>query len=137
MLKSLHASLKILASSPPASATQISSLTAYFGAVPTEFVELVNEATEVELQHSSGQYIRIWGPAGCLEMDEAYGIRRRIPGAFPIGDDGGGQVIFYQNGNRGFGLYHIGYGNLDGNDATFIAPTLTDLLKGGVGVESF
>lgn len=87
------------------------------------------------MKHSNGQYIRIWGPAGCIEMDEGYGIRRRIPGAFPVGDDGGGHVIFYQNGKDGFGLYHVGYGNLVGDDAIWIAPTLADLLTKGKGIE--
>lgn len=114
MLESLHSSMEILASGPPAEVAQTSSLRTHFGIIPTEYAELVSEATEVELQHNDGQYIRIWGPMGCIEMDEGYGMRQRIAAAFPIGDDGGGHVIFYQNGKNGPGLYHVGYGNLDG-----------------------
>jgi hypothetical protein len=137
MLNFNHSSLQLLASDPPASATEVALLQEYFGAVPTDYLDVVSEATEIELQHACGQYIRIWGPTGCIEMDEGYGIRQRIPGAVPIGDDGGGQVIFYQKGKQGFGLYHVGYGNLDGGDAIWIAPTLTDFLTKCVGIESF
>ena len=108
-----------------------------FSAVPPDYLELVGEVTETELQHAGGQYIRIWRPSGCVEMDEAYGIRRRIPGAVPIGDDGGGRVIFYQPDKHGSGLYHVGYGNLDPVDAIWIAPTLADFLTKGTGIESF
>lgn len=137
MIKSIHSSLQILASAPPAGANEVTLLQKYFGAIPTDYLQLVSEATEIELHHANGQYLRIWGPIGCIEMDEGYGIRQRIPGAVPIGDDGGGQVIFYQRGKQGFGLYHVGYGNLDGDDAIWMAPTLTIFLTKCVGIESF
>ncbi|MBX9624137.1 MAG: SMI1/KNR4 family protein [Gemmataceae bacterium] len=70
-------------------------------------------------------------------MDEGYMIRHRIPGAIPIGDDGGGQVIFYAQGRDGFGLYHVGYGNLDIQDAKYIAPSLSDFLSRNKGIDSF
>jgi hypothetical protein len=133
----LHSSLQLLASAPPASAAEMAAHLAYFGEAPLDYRQLMNEATEIELHHISGQYFRIWGPIGCVEMDEGYGIRERIPGAIPIGDDGGGQVIFYHAGNRGLGLYHVGYGNLCSNDAIWIAPSINDLLTSGVGIASF
>ena len=70
-------------------------------------------------------------------MDHAYGISKRIAGAIPIGDDGGGKVIFYMNGKKGFGLYHVGYGDLDAEDATFAAPNLSALFELGAGVDTF
>ena len=137
MLKFMNSSREVLASGPPASGTEVVSLQEHFGAVPADYLQLVSEATEIELRHANGQYVRIWGPVGCIEMNEGYGIRRRIPGAVPIGDDGGGNVIFYQKGKQGFGLYHLGYGNLDGDAAIWIAPTLTHFLTRCVGIESF
>jgi hypothetical protein len=137
MLVLLDASFRVLASGPAADATQVAALQRHFGAVPAEYVEAVGEATEIELQHGDGQYIRIWGPDGCIETDEGYRIRERIPGAIPIGDDGGGHVIFYQGGKPGAGLYHVGYGDLDGEDAVFIAPSLTELLTSAMGIETF
>ncbi len=137
MLNSLDASFRVLGRAPAADAAQIATLKQHFGTIPAEYLETVAEATEIELQHSGGQYIRIWGPGGCIEMDDGYGIRQRIPGAFPIGDDGGGHVIFYQEGKRGVGLYHVGYGNLDGDDAVFVAPSLTSFLTTAVGIATF
>jgi hypothetical protein len=55
----------------------------------------------------------------------------------PIGDDGGGQVIFYLDGQHGFGLYHVGYGNLGEEDAIWIAASLKELLCEAKGVDSF
>jgi hypothetical protein len=68
---------------------------------------------------------------------KGYGISKRIAGAIPIGDDGGGRVIMYMNGKEGYGLYHVGYGDLDEEDAIFIASNLTALLEQAAGIELF
>jgi hypothetical protein len=137
MLESLAKNLRLLASQPGATAEQVAELKGRFPSVPDEFVKLVEEATEIELQHENGQYVRIWGPSGCIEMDEGYDISKRIAGAIPIGDDGGGRVIFYMSGKEGFGLYHVGYGDLDAEDAIFTAPGLSALLEQAVGIDTF
>ena len=54
-----------------------------------------------------------------------------------IGDDEGGKVIFYAEGKEGFGLYLVGFGNLDLDDAVYIAPSLEALLIEGIGAEIF
>ena len=137
MLNTINTSYKRLANALPASQDQINAAVMHFGSLPQEYVDLVREATEIEVQHQNGQYIRIWGPLGCIEMDEGYGIRQRIPNAIPIGDDGGGHVLFYAHGGRGDGLYHVGYANLDRDDAIWIAATLDDLLTSAKGIEAF
>jgi hypothetical protein len=137
MLDKIDSSYKVLVKGPPATLEQINTLTTHFENVPQEYVDLVLEATEIEVQHQGGQYIRIWGPSGCVEMDEGYGIQQRIPGAVPIGDDGGGHVVFYANGTQGIGLYHVGYGNLDLDDAVWIATTLADFVRKATGIDSF
>lgn len=128
MMNKISKSFQVLAKGPPASHDQVAAMMNYFGSIPKEYVDLVLEATAIELEHRNGQYVRIWGPTTCMDMDEGYGIRQWIPEAFPIGDDGGGRIIFYADGNRGSGLYHVGYGALDLDEAIWIAPTLTDLL---------
>jgi hypothetical protein len=137
MMDKIDSSFKVLAKGPPATNEQLSALTRHFGNTPKEYVAFVFEATEIELQHRNGQYVRIWGPAGCVTMDQGYGIRQRIPSAIPIGDDGGGHVIFYANGKRGSGLYHVSYGNLDVDDAIWIAPSLVELIGKATGIDSF
>jgi hypothetical protein len=92
--------------------------------------------TEIELI-ASAKYFRIWGLAGCIEMDEAYGISERISEAFPFGDDGGGSVIFYRPPPLGAGLYHVGFGDLDFEDAVWFSPDLTQFMCNGVGLDKF
>ena len=64
MLNSLNPEFRILASSPPADAQETAALVTHFGAIPREYIQLISEATEIEMWHESGQYIRIWNPAG-------------------------------------------------------------------------
>ena len=137
MLSKLHSSFTILATESPASSNEIAQLKVRFPEFPSEFVTLVEQATELELQHKDGQYIRIWGPEGCIDQDEGYEISRQMPGAVPIGDDGGGRVIVYLKGAQGFGLYFAGYGDLDSEDATWVSSTLEELLCEEKGVRSF
>lgn len=130
-------SFSVLAHRSPASNADVAALTRHFPFIPKEYLDLVAQATEVEVQHQSGQYLRIWDPLDCIEMDEGYHIRKYISDAIPIGDDGGGQVIFYMNGHNGFGLYHVGYGNLGRDDAVWISANLSDLLLKATGIDTF
>jgi len=136
MLESLDKTLRVLVKQPPATNSQVSMLRTRYPSVPGEYLALIGEATEIELQHQNGQYLRIWGPDGCIEMDNGYNISKRIAGAVPIGDDGGGKVLFYMNGKKGFGVYHVGYGDLDAEDAVFAAPSLSALLEQAVGIDT-
>jgi hypothetical protein len=62
MLNLLDASFRVLAKGPAADAAQIASVRQRFATGPREYLEFAVEATEIELQHKGGQYIRIWGP---------------------------------------------------------------------------
>ena len=95
---------------------------------------LIEKQTELELQHQDGQYVRIWEPLGCVEMNEGYSITARIPGSFPFGDDGGGRVLHYQGTN---GIYLVGYGSLNAEDSVFVAPSLQALLINETGIDKF
>ncbi len=136
MLDRLNSQFRLLAAQP-FDTTDLSTLRNRFRRIPQEYIELIQEATEIEVQHKNGTYLRFWGPTGCVDMDEGYEISRRIEGAFPIGDDGGGRVIFYMLGKNGFGLYVVGFGDLDADDATWIAASLSELLVEAKGIEIF
>jgi hypothetical protein len=136
MLERLNPMFRVLARGPAATAGQVSEAERHFDPIPSDCRALVGEVTELELQHRSGQYLRIWGPLGSREMDEAYGIRARILDAFPIGDDGGGGVLFYHDGARGPGPYRVGHGNLSGEDAVRMACDLSSLLGECSGIDS-
>lgn len=127
----------ILSQLPPPSVEDIKEHRDYFRSFPDEYYEFIQEYGEIELRHSNGQYLRIWGPMGCMEMDEGYGIRGNIPYAFPVGDDGGGNVIFYNMEKERYGLYHVGYVNLCIEDAIRISSNLKDLISYSQGIEKF
>ena len=132
----LHSNFKVLASRPGADAPSLASAIREFPGLPSEYADLVQEATELELQWLNETYLRIWGPSGCLEMDRAYEISSRIKGAIPIGDNGGGDAIAYMSGQDGWGLYAVAFNDVDREDARWIAPSLTALLVEGRGIEA-
>lgn len=137
MISTLHSDFKLLASKEPSNDLDIKKLKKYFKSVPEDYIETVFEATEIEIGHSEWKVIRIWGPLGCIDMDEAYNISGYIDDSFPIGDDEGGQVIIYMTGNNGYGLYLCDYSTLDIDEAVWIAPSLNSLLCQAVGREVF
>ncbi|MBQ2744473.1 MAG: hypothetical protein IJF37_02475 [Lachnospiraceae bacterium] len=47
--------------------------------VPHEYLDLIREKTELEINVENQKYIRIWGADGCVEMNEAYYIQKYIP----------------------------------------------------------
>lgn len=136
MLSRLDAGFTVLATAPAADSAQLAILRARYPNFPDDYLRFVQVATEVELHHVNGSYVRIWGPDGCVEMDDGYGISERIPGAIPIGDAGGGNVLLSMNGAHGPGLYIVGYGDLDADDARFVASGLQAFLERGVGIDS-
>lgn len=103
--------------------------------VPLDYLEIVRQATEVEINVNNQKYIRIWKPTGCIEMNENYNIQEFIPNSLAIGDDEGGSTLIYLNGTEGFGLYITGFGDLDADDAVKIAPCLRDLLVDNIGID--
>lgn len=103
--------------------------------VPADYIEIVKFATEIEINVKNEMYIRIWGPLDCIEMNEAHYIQKYIPNSLAIGDDEGGNVLIYLEGKGGFGLYMVGFGNLDIVDAVKIAPSLRDLLVNNIGID--
>jgi len=135
-LSDINPLFRILAKEPNADEAEIFQMQARFGVVKEEYRELIREATDVELQHKDGYYFRIWGPLTCIDMDEGYKIGEWIPGAVPIGDNGGGKVVFYFNGLRGSGLYIVGFGDLVADDAVWICSSLDELLGACSGVET-
>lgn len=105
--------------------------------IPSDYIMFVSQLTEAEILVSGDSYIRIWGALGCIEMNIEYNVQKYIPDAIAIGDDEGGKAIIYAKGSEGFGLYKVGFGDLDIDSAEFISPSLTDLLIYGNGAEKF
>ncbi|NPC93592.1 SMI1/KNR4 family protein [Bacillus sp. WMMC1349] len=102
--------------------------------VPIEYIEIIQLASEIEFNVSEQMYIRIWGAAGCIEMNEAYEVQKYLPNSLAIGDDEGGGALIYLQGKDGFGIYYNRFGDLDIKEAVKIAPSLSELLVNNIGV---
>lgn len=103
--------------------------------VPNEYLELIKEQTELEINIQNKKYIRIWGADGCIEMNESYLIQKYIPTSLAIGDDEDGNAIIYAKGKNGFGVYAVAFNDLDVNEMIFISKSLKEILIFANGVE--
>lgn len=132
-----HADFKLEANNLGSSNEEIIDLKNHFNgiAIPNEYIYFISEVSDAEILVQGELYIRIWGASGCIEMNDSYFIQKYIPDALAIGDDEGGQAIFYAKGNNGYGLYRVGFGNLDIADAVFISDSLYSLLIEGKGAD--
>lgn len=111
LLDKISSRFSVDAQEAPANEEEIKSLTEFSPInVPSDYLDIVSEATEVEINVSGEKYIRIWSPAGCVEMNESYEIQDYIPDSLAVGDDEGGNALIYFEGKGGFGLYIVGFG---------------------------
>ncbi|ELN2737002.1 SMI1/KNR4 family protein [Pluralibacter gergoviae] len=136
-INNLHPKMKLEVMNPGSTQEEVNSLISHFNtiSIPSEYIDFIYKFSDAEILVNNESYIRIWGGKGCIEMNNSYNIQKYIPGALAIGDDEGGKVIFYAQGNDGYGLYLVGFGDLDINDAVFVAESLKDLLICGRGID--
>ncbi|HDR6310635.1 TPA: SMI1/KNR4 family protein [Bacillus cereus] len=136
ILENLNAVFILETQEPPATKETIQELQGFSSIdVPSDYLEIIQHCTDAEINVNNEIYIRIWSPEGCIEMNEAHNIQKYIPNSLAIGDDEGGKVLLYANGNEGFGLYMVDFGDLHIEEAIKISPSLKLLLMDGVGVE--
>lgn len=131
----LSTRFEVLAWSGPASEADVQCFRAQFGAMPAEYACLVADVCELELSLDGTQYVRIWGPAGCVDMNAGHEFTRYIPACIPIGDDGGGRTFMYTEGKAGKGIYLVSNGNIDMADSQFISGSLHAMLLHAEGLE--
>ncbi len=105
--------------------------------VPLEFLEIIRERTELEILVNNEKYIRIWGANGCIEMNDAYHIQKYIPDSLAIGDDGCSNAVLYANGNNGFGVYMVSFGDLGIDGMVYIAASLEAFFVNEEGIDIF
>lgn len=103
--------------------------------IPEDFLEVIRELTEIEINVDEKKYIRIWGADGCIEMNDAYNIQENIPDSLAIADDEGGNALIYTTGEKGFGLYVIAFNDLDVDELQYVASSLSDLMINNVGID--
>lgn len=123
MIERLHRDIRVLTRKNGATQAELVALKSRFPGVASSLLDLLRDATEIELSYR-GRYLRLYGPVGCIEMDEAYGIASALPNAITIGDNGGGEAIVLVDG----AVYRVGYGALARDELHFIANSIDDLL---------
>lgn len=123
MLERLNPHFHVTTRLPPSSSGTL-RLRRRFGSLAPDLEELYAEVGEVEVLGPDPKYFRIWSPEGSIDMDDGYKISEHIPGAVPIGDDGGGHVILFMSN----GIHRTSYGALFPEDLVFLAKSLGDFL---------
>ncbi|MCP1122584.1 SMI1/KNR4 family protein [Bacillus sp. 3103sda1] len=103
--------------------------------IPEDFLEIIGELTEIEINVDEEKYIRIWGAEGCIEMNESYAIQESIPNSLAIADDEGGNALIYATGEKGFGLYVIAFNDLDVDELKYVSDSISDLLINDTGID--
>lgn len=133
----IHTKLSVASSEPPSTPDEINSLHQYSRIqIPDEFINLISQATEIELM-SSDCCFRIWGASGCIEMNQAYDIQKYIPDSLAIGDNEAGSILTYAQKNGSSALYLISLSNLDMNDAVLVSKTLNEVIFQGKNIHLF
>jgi hypothetical protein len=131
----LDPDIRIYAFGAPARSEDVEAFRKRYSEIPPGYLEIVEEMTGVVFLWKLRCELRLWGPEEAMGMDEAYGVSRRMPGAVPIGSNGGGMLVVHGRGPKGAGLYLVEAGALYFEDSEWIAPDLQALLERGEGAE--
>ena len=133
----LHPDYRLYSFGPPAWPESIAAYQRAYAEIPPGYFEVVKEMTSAVLLWQLRTELRLWGPDEAIGMDRAYKVSEFAPGAAPVGDNGGGELILYGNGGAGLGLYLVEAGSLFlDEDATFLSRDLYGLLERAEGAES-
>ena len=136
ILQKLSNKYKIDASKPASNDEEIKKLIEFSDInIPEDFLEVIRELTEIEINVDGEKYIRIWGAEGCIDMNDAYRIQDNIPNSLAIADDEGGNALIYTTGDQGFGLYVIAFNDLDIDELQYVSDSLSELLKYNIGID--
>ena len=77
ILNELSGLFKVVTSNIKSSDVEIDELIQFSKIdVPEEFIQIIKEKTELEIQVDDKKYIRIWGANGCIEMNAAYSVQK-------------------------------------------------------------
>ncbi len=137
IIKELNKDFRIDASCDASKESEIYELLKFSSIkIPNEYLELIRERTEIEINIQNKKYIRIWGANGCIEMNEAYFIQKYVPNSLAIGDDEDGNTIIYAEGKNGFGVYAVAFNDLDINEMIFISKSLKEILIFAKGIQT-
>lgn len=136
ILSHLHPALTIASKDPACTEQEIRELAVFSPIiVPDDYLNLVREATEVEIKADLGVdglwFLRIWGPAGCIDMNDAYNIQKEIPESLALGDNEGCGFLILLADEAQPGIYLIRTSYINRKGAIYLAKNLSDLLVKG------
>lgn len=79
IISKLTDSYEIITNKEASTKTEIRLLKEYSKIqVPGDYIELIEQMSEIEFNVCKNKYIRIWGAMGCIEMNSAYKTGCRI-----------------------------------------------------------
>ena len=107
---------------------------------PQDYLDIIRHGKDAEvfviLDHEDfDMYLRFIGAEDALEQNEGLDLED-LPNSLVIGDNEGGRAIVYTTGPEGFGVYLVDFGALFIDEATYIAPSLEDLMTKNIGIEN-
>lgn len=149
MIEKINPMFSIVKEKPTITAQEIAQLEEQFPRLPQDHLEALKEASYLQvylvngseyLEHGSSDdlyVICLYVAREVLDAETAYCAvkeTRDIDGdAVAIGMDGGDSVFICMHGDKGWGLYLL---NVCDGETTWVAPTLSDLLIHGTGIEA-
>jgi hypothetical protein len=135
ILDILDRRFRVAASESPATKPDIRSLVDVSAIpIPMDYLDVVQHGTNIEIAVDGSSYIRVWGPLTCVELNREYEIQKYLPASLAVGDNEGGKALVIVGGEQR-GLYLVDLGDIDIESATFVAPTLRELLVNGIGID--
>lgn len=104
--------------------------------VPEDYLQIVSLNSKIYINVDDELYLGVWGAEECVEMNEAFNIQEYVTNGIAVADNGGGGCLIYMEGNKGYGVYQLGFGNLFPEEGVYIAHSLRDILVKGLGVHT-
>ncbi len=124
ILNHLNEEYEIVLSEPASTEEEIQKLIEFSEIeVPEEYLSIIRQKSDLTIFVKNCEYERniyIMGADMCFDMNQAYEIQKWIPNSLVIGHGEGGELLLYATGSNGFGVYTVGCGDLDIEDAIYL-----------------
>jgi hypothetical protein len=139
ILSHLNPNITVAVSAPASTKKQIQDLLECSPIpIPSDYLEIIRQVGDMELlvnlPNDEQWYLRLWGAATCLEMNETLEVQIYLAEALAIGTDEGGSVLVLVPHASPPGLYRVGMGSMALSDAHYLCTTLTELLVHGKNI---
>lgn len=123
------------AQDPPASEPDLEALTRYVGRpLPIDYSAFLRKWGGGELWYRDEWDLRFWNARDIPAWAQAYGFTpKRMPGAIPFGDNGGGEAIVFdvrpEHPDGHYPIIAVNFTSIDWDATIFIANSFRELLQ--------